>query len=144
MDASTRIVPFDALGSEDLLAFQAHKDKILAAVNDRIVASRPVEGDRTMADRRVRLGLESAKILLENFIACARFRLPEAFEEYLDWLRAFLRHRGFDDAFLPMLFRSLQRASHAFLPPPSNDAVCRTFRYLRQREMELNRGGDAA
>ena len=129
-------VSFNDIAAEDIAKFHQQREKILAAVNDRI-GRHPDFRTFLKDEEKMRLARECAKIFIENFHATARYRLPAAIIEYLDWLRGFLASRGFPASFLPEMLSAVRTASHAFLEEHSSDDIASALFALQQRERDL-------
>lgn len=136
-------LPFDVVTSDDIDVFARQKENILAAVIERINSGAVTVGTGDDEQRR-RLAIESARILTENFLVCAKYQLPGALEDYLAWLRSFLAQRDFPTSFLPHLLHSLVLSSQAFMTMPACDHVSTVLRALRRRELERSTGADAS
>jgi hypothetical protein len=139
IEAITENLSFDAIDAKDLEAFHRHREKLLTAVCERIAcapAFETVAGD----DARTRIAHESAKIFIENFHATAKYRLPGALLEYLDWLRGYLRSREFPPDFLPGMLGSLIQATHAFMEHDNSDDIAAVLTQLKHREKDIAGG----
>ena len=125
---------FSRIAAGDLEVFMRQKEKIVSAVTDHLFRS-----DELAAlwdeEEKARLARESVKIFVENLGATMKYDLPAAIVEYLDWLRGFLRHRGFPAAFVPLMIGATRNAAHAFLEEASSDEICGALRALRANEM---------
>lgn len=129
------LLSFSRIAAEDINAFAQQKEKIVTAVNDHLLRS----ADLTVihADvEKLRLARECVKIFTENLGATMKHDLPAALTEYLDWLRGFLRHRGFPPAFIPQMIAGMRNAVHAFLEHANSDEICAALRALRAVELE--------
>lgn len=136
-------LPFDVVTTDDIDMFVRQKENILAAVIERINSGAVAVGTDDDEQRR-RLAIESARILTENFLVCAKYQLPGALDDYLAWLRSFLAQRDFPTSFLPHLLHSLVLSSQAFMTMPACDHVSTVLRALRRRELERSTGADAS
>jgi hypothetical protein len=126
-------VSFNGIAPDDLEEFHRQQDKILAAVLERL--ARSPEAAAVFKDgERLRIARESAHIFLENFHATARYRIPAAILEYLDWLRGFLLSRGFPPEFLPSLLHAAKIAAHAFMEHHNSDGIASALTALQHRE----------
>ncbi len=134
-------LPFDAVSRDDIEAFSRQKENILAAVIERINSGAVTVGHPT-SEQQIRLAIESARILTENFFVCVKHQLPGALDDYLTWLRSFLAQRDFPASFLPHLLHSLMLSSQAYVDLPAGDHVSTVLRALRRRELARNTGAD--
>lgn len=127
---------FSSIAAEDLAIFMRQKEKIVSAVTDHLF-----RGDELAAlredEEKSRLARESVKIFVENLGATMKYDLPAAIVEYLDWLRGFLRYRGFPPTFVPMMITATRVATQAFLEEATCDEICSALRALRSKEMAL-------
>lgn len=142
MEAVAAPLSFDAIAEEDLAAFHRQREKILTAFCDRITAA-PSFAVVSADPARTRIAHESAKIFLENFYATAKYRVPAALVEYVDWLRGYLASREFPARFIPDMFAGIRHATHAFLEDGNSDDIAAALRQLELREKEILQG-DAA
>ncbi|MDX9759910.1 MAG: hypothetical protein RBU27_12185 [Bacteroidota bacterium] len=132
---------FSRIAAADLEAFERQKEKIVTAVTEHIF--RDPELQAIPNDReKSRLARECVKIFTENLGATMKHDLPAALVDYLDWLRAFLRHRGFPITFIPRMIAGTRNAAHAFLENANSDEICTALRTLRA--LELEKSGDTA
>ncbi len=131
---------FNEIASEDLEEFHRQREKILAAVVDRIAQKEDLT-EVVNDQERFRIARECANIFIENFYATARYRLPAAITEYLDWLRGYLTSRNFPPAFIPSMLCSVKIASHAFLGQHNSDAISAALSKLQHRETGIIGGG---
>jgi hypothetical protein len=142
MEEVNEHVSFNGIAPDDLEEFYRQQDKILAAILDRLSRSEQwVEVFRD-SDRR-RIARESAHVFLENFHATARYRIPAAIVEYLDWLRGFLLSRSFPPDFLPAMLNATKIASHAFMEHHNSDGIASALTALQRRELTRLEGVQA-
>jgi hypothetical protein len=135
-------VSFNGIAPDDLEEFHRQQDKILAAILDRLPRSAALTD--VFADReRQRIARESVKVFLENFHATARYRIPAAITDYLDWLRGFLVSRNFPPDFLPTMLHAAKIASHAFMEHHSSDGIATALAELQRREQARIEGVQA-
>lgn len=125
---------FSSISADDLAVFMRQKEKIVSAVTDHLFRSDELTAVRE-EEEKSRLARESVKIFVENLGATMKYDLPAAIVEYLEWLRGFLRYRGFPATFVPMMIAATRNAAHAFLEEASSDAICSALRTLRANEM---------
>ena len=142
MEAVAAPLSFDAIGEKDLAAFHRQREKILTAFIDRIAVA-PAFADVAADAEKTRIAQETGKIFIENFYATAKYRLPAAIVEYLDWLRGYLGSRSFPEDFIPGMFSAIRHATHAFLDDGSSDDIAAALRQLELREKGILQG-DAA
>ena len=132
-------ISFSGIAPEDLEAFRVQKDKILSAMKDRL--ARDTRFASITADaERLRISQECATIFLENFLATAKYNLPAALLDYLDWLRGFLSHRSFPSDFLPAMISATKIAAHAFMEDKKSDDLAAALTELQRRESAINEG----
>ena len=116
MEAVAAPISFDAISQEVLATFHRQREKILTAVCERVATS-PAFSELAADNARMRIAHESSKILIENFYATAKYRLPGALLEYLDWLRGYLGSRDFPPTFIVALLGGIRQGAAAFLEP---------------------------
>jgi hypothetical protein len=133
---SPPVISFDSSHSAAIERFRAEREKILAAVDSRLLSDTALEQCLSSETAR-RLALESAKIFIENFTVSVKYGLPQAILDYLDWLRGFLQTRGVPQAFIPRMIHAAQIASQAFLSEPDADIIAGLLRDLRKRQRAL-------
>jgi hypothetical protein len=134
-DATTTAttIPADALE-----AFHAEREKLLSAVYDRFTADAEFH-EIAQRDATLRLARESASIFFENFYVSHKYHVPQALDEYLQWLRGFLASRHLPASFIPAMMRSLRRAVQAFVPMTASDSIASALHALRRRELSGQR-----
>jgi hypothetical protein len=142
MEAVAAPLSFDAIGEKDLAAFHRQREKILTAFIDRI-ATAPAFAEVAADAEKTRIAQESGKIFIENFHATAKYRLPAAIVEYLDWLRGYLASRDFPEDFIPAMFAAIRHATHAFLEDSNSDDIAGALMELEHREKDLAGGKTA-
>ncbi|MCB2205640.1 hypothetical protein KQI65_12925 [bacterium] len=142
MEAVAEPLSFDAIADADLAAFHRNREKMTTAVCDRIAHASNFEEIAT-DPVKTRIAHESVRIFIENFYATAKYRLPAALLEYLDWLRGYLASREFPANFLPLMLASLKIATHAFMEHNNCNDIAAVISDLRRRESKLM-GGEAA
>ncbi|GEM_PF-1436154 len=142
MEAVAEKISFSAIAPQDIAEFHRQRDKIHAAVIDRIHNTPGMEaiaGD----EEKMRIAHESVKILIENFHATVKYQLPGALLDYLDWLRRYLRSRDFPAAFVASILTSMRNGAHAFLDEYNSDDLGAVLMELRRREERMAEGGAA-
>lgn len=142
MEAVAEQITFSAIAPQDIAEFHRQRDKIHAAVIDRIHNAPGMEviaGD----EEKMRIAHESAKILIENFYATVKYQLPGALLEYLDWLRGYLKSRDFPETMLPTMLTGIRNGAHAFLDDYNSDEIGSVLMQLRKREVRSKEGGAA-
>ena len=138
MEAVAEPLSFDTIQEADLAAFHKQREKLLTAVCERIATS-PSLAELASDEAKTRIAHESTKIFLENFYATAKYRLPGALLEYLDWLRGYLESRAFPGHFISDMLCALRNATHAFLEQFNSDDIAAVLYQLQQREKNLVR-----
>lgn len=139
MDSTPSSLSFSRIAATDIEAFGRQKEKIVTAVTDYMFRSAELSAIHADAEK-ARLARECVKIFTENLGATMRHDLPAALLEYLDWLRGFLRHRGFPGAFIPQMITGTRNAVHAFLEEANSDEMCAALRVLRAHELGVAGG----
>ena len=134
MDPTPSSLSFSRIAATDIEAFARQKDKIVTAVTEHVFRSAELSAIHGDAEK-ARLARECVKIFTENLGATMKHDLPAALLEYLDWLRGFLRHRGFPPAFIPQMITGTRNAVHAFLEDANSDEICGALRALRTHEL---------
>jgi len=136
METVAEQLSFSAIAAEDLDTFYRQKEKILTATIEKI--SNCTQFDDIVSDgERMRLARECTSIFTENFHATAKYNLPQALLEYLDWLRNFLRHRNFPATFIPTMICALRHATHAFMENANSDAIASVLMQLQRHERTI-------
>lgn len=143
MDSTPSSLSFSRIAATDIEAFGRQKEKIVTAVTDHVFRNGELSAIHADAEN-ARLARECVKIFTENLGATMKHDLPAALLEYLDWLRGFLRHRGFPDAFIPQMIAGARNAVHAFLEEANSDEICAALRALRAHELGVAAAAPAA
>lgn len=142
MEAVAEQISFSGIAPQDIEEFHRQREKILAAVCDKI--AKPSELGSVCSDHeKMRLAMESTKIFIENFHATVKYQLPAALLEYLDWLRRFLKSRDFPAKTLPTIIGAVRNAAHAFLGDYNSDDIGAVLMQLRKREEKAVEGVQA-
>ena len=139
IEAIAEQLSFDDIEQQDLEAFHRQREKLLTAVCERI-ATAPEFASVAGDGAQTRIAHESVKIFIENFHATAKYRLPGALLEYLDWLRGYLKSRDFPPDFIPAMLASLKQATHAFMEHYNSDTIAYALSILTHREQDIAGG----
>lgn len=142
MEAVAEQISFSAIAPQDIVEFHRQREKIHAAVVDKILNTSGMEaiaGD----EEKKRIADESVKILIENFYVTVKYQLPGALLEYLDWLRRYFRSRDLPATLLPAMITAIRNGAHAFLEDYNSDDIGVVLMQLRKREKRMAEGGAA-